>query len=119
VAIVLSSTNYFEMAVETLGSSGSGGWAFSPADGAAGRVPSGTLWGIPVYRDPLLTAGTGYVGAFKQVDLYLGQEYRIDVSSEAGTRFDQNVTGFRAEEEIAIDWRPAVFSGWIQRVTAI
>ncbi len=53
------------------------------------------------------------------VDLYLGQEHRIDVSSEAGTRFDTDVTGFRADEEIGIDWRPAVFSGWVQRVTGI
>jgi len=28
--------------------------------------------------------------------MHIGAEFRIDVSSEAGSRFDQNVTGFRA-----------------------
>lgn len=117
VAIVVSSTDYFEMAVETLGTSGSGGWALDPAGGAT--TPRTTLWGVPVVRDPLLTAGTGYVGAFGQVEFYTGQDMTVDVTTEANTRWDRNVTGFRIEEEVAIDWRPAVFNGWVQRVIGI
>jgi hypothetical protein len=40
--------------------------------------------------------------AISDCDIHLGGEFRIDVSSEAGSRFDQNVTGFRAEEEFGI-----------------
>ena len=38
--------------------------------------------------------------------MYIGSEFRIDVSSEAGNRFDQNVTGFRAEEEFGFNATP-------------
>lgn len=33
----------------------------------------------------------------------MGDDYRFDVSIEAGTRWDTNSTGFRAEEEIGFD----------------
>jgi hypothetical protein len=39
-------------------------------------------------------------------DIYIGSEFRIDVSSEAGSRFDQNVTDFRAEEEFGFNATP-------------
>ena len=51
--------------------------------------------------------------------MFVGQEYRIDVSSEAGSRFDQNVTGFRAEEEFAFNAEPYVHTGRVQQVTGI
>ena len=77
---------------------------------------------IPVFRDPHWPAakvGTALVGAFAEMDIYFGQEYRIDVSSEAGSRFDQNITGFRAEEDLAFDARPYVFTGKLQQVTGL
>jgi hypothetical protein len=39
------------------------------------------------------------------------------VSSEAGDRWDKNLTGFRGEEEIAFDARHAVYAGRFQRIT--
>jgi hypothetical protein len=44
--------------------------------------------------------------AWADCDIIIGSEFRIDVSSEAGSRFDQNVTGFRAEEEFGFDAEP-------------
>jgi hypothetical protein len=43
----------------------------------------------------------------------------VDVSSEAGDRWDKNLTGFRGEEEIAFDARPFVYTGLFQRVANI
>ena len=57
------------------------------------------------------------VGEFSNSTFFRGQGYRVDTSSEAGTRWDQNLTGFRGEEEIAFDARPAVYSGKFQRIT--
>ena len=119
-AVVMHPTDYWELATETLGS-GAGGWAFDAATGPSGG-PTLSLWGIPVYRDPHWPAakvGTALVGNFAEIDVYFGQEYRNDVSSEAGTRFDQNITGFRAEEEMAFDARPYVFTGKLQQVTGL
>ena len=48
---------------------------------------------------------------------FKGQGYRVDTSSEAGDRWDKNLTGFRGEEEIAFDARPAVYAGKFQRIT--
>jgi hypothetical protein len=41
------------------------------------------------------------------------------VSSEAGDRWDKNLTGFRAEEEIAFNADPYVLSGKSQRITGL
>jgi capsid protein len=97
--------------------------AAPPLEGSpTGTGPTLSLWGIPVYRDPHWPAakvGTALVANFAEIDVYFGQEYRIDVSSEAGTRFDQNITGFRAEEEMAFDARAYVFTGKLQQVTGL
>jgi hypothetical protein len=52
LVIVMNPTDYRELATGTLGTSGSGGWVFDPAGGAAGSPPITTLWGVPVRRDP-------------------------------------------------------------------
>jgi HK97 family phage major capsid protein len=118
-AISMNPTTFWSLATEGLGTSYAGGWALEPAAGPAGDNPTLSLWGIPVVRDANLTAGTALVGNFRECQLFFGQEYTIDVSSEAGTRFDQNVTGFRAEEEMAFDARPYVLSGYFQKVTGL
>lgn len=70
-----------------------------PVEGAmAARVP---LWGDPIYRHSLMPVGTGLVGDWSECDIYTGSEYRVDLNSEAGHCFDQNVTGFRGEEDFA------------------
>jgi len=80
------------------------------------------MWGIPIYRDPFWPAakvGTALVLNAAEVDLYFGQDYTIDVSSEAGSRFDQNVTGYRGEEEMGFNAEPAVRTGRVQIVSGI
>src|SRR5436190_1164852 len=52
LAIVMHPTDYWELATETLGTSGSGGWVLDPAGGAAGNPPVTSIWGVPVRRDP-------------------------------------------------------------------
>jgi hypothetical protein len=51
--------------------------------------------------------------------VFLGQDFRIDTSSEAGDRWDKNLTGFRGEMELAFDARPFVYTGLFQRITDI
>lgn len=116
-AIVMNPTDFWEMTTETLGSSGSGGWAMDPTGGAT--TPRVSVWGVPVYRDTTLTVGTALVGNFGACDIFLGDGYRIDVSSEAGNRFDQNVTGFRAEEEFAFNAEPYVRTNKFVKVTGL
>jgi hypothetical protein len=94
----------------------------APAGGAAAFPPIETAWGVPLYSDPNWPAaqvGTGLLIDTTEIEIYTGQEYRIDVSSEAGTRFDQNITGFRAEEEFAFNAEPYVRSGRVQKLTGI
>lgn len=117
--IVMNPTDFWEMNVETLGTSGAGGWAVDPAQGPSGSAPGTTLWGLPVYRCPDLAAGTALVADWTAFDIYLGSEFRIDVSSEGGNRFDQNVTGFRAEEDFAFNAQAAVATGKVVKVTGL
>ena len=56
------------------------------------------------------------IGEFGTANLYIGDDYRVDVSSEAGDRWDKNLTGFRAEEEIGFNADPYVASGFFQRI---
>jgi hypothetical protein len=43
----------------------------------------------------------------------------VDVSTEAGDRWDKNLTGFRGEEEFAFNADPYVLAGRFQRITDI
>ena len=64
--------------------------------------------------------GTGLTSNFRDIDIYLGVDgYRIDVSNEAGTRFDQNITGFRAEEDFGFNAEPYVRSGMLQKILGL
>lgn len=107
-AVVMNPTDYWEMLTETLGTSGSGGWAMDPSNGPFSGAPQMDVWGIPIYRCPELPAGTALVADWTAFDIWIGQEFRIDVSTEGGNRFDQNVTGFRAEEEFGFNAEPGV-----------
>jgi HK97 family phage major capsid protein len=118
-AIVLNPTDYWTMLKETLGTSGSGGWAVNPAAGAASGKPTTTLWGLPVVRCADLASGTGLIADWTTFDIYTGDGFQIDVSSEAGSRFDQNVTGFRAEEEFGFNAEPPVRTGKVVKVTGL
>lgn len=118
-AIVLHPTTFWATATEGLGTTYAGGWALDPAAGPAGRAPQQTAWGIPVFRCADLPTATGLVIDSAQMDMYFGQSLTIQVSSEGGNRFDQNVTGFRAEEEFAFDALPYVATGMVQKVLGL
>ena len=77
------------------------------------------LFGVPIVRNSNCPAGTAVIGEFKSATLYTGLGYRIDTSDQAGTRWDYNLTGFRAEEEIAFNATPYVVAGMFQRVTSV
>lgn len=115
--IFMHPTNYWAMTTETLGTSGSGGWAMDPVGGAT--TPRVSVWGVPVFKSTTLPVGTALVGDWASCDIYTGAEFRIDVSSEAGSRFDQNLTGFRAEEEFAFNAEPYVRTGHFVKVTGL
>jgi HK97 family phage major capsid protein len=117
-AVVMNPTDYWEMATETLGTGGAGGWAFDAATGPTGG-PIQTIWGIPVYRDANLPSGTALAGSWADCDIYVGGELTIDVSSEAGSRFDQNITGFRAEEEFGFNAEPYVRTGKFVKILGL
>ena len=93
-----------------------GGLSFSGA--SAGQTGVGP-WGIRLRHSPNMPSDSAVVGDFAAAQFYRGQGYRVDVSSEAGDRWDKNLTGFRGEEEIAFDARPFVYTGYFQRVTNI
>lgn len=122
-AVVMTPTDWWELATETLGTSGSGGWALAPAAGASSTPATRNfpLWGTPVYRDTMgfLTVGTALIGNWSDVDLFFGDDYRVDVSNSEGTSFALNLTAFRAEEEMAFNADPYVLTGKIQKVTGL
>jgi HK97 family phage major capsid protein len=122
LVFVIDPVNYWEIASEGLGSSYAGGWAVDPAGGAAANPPITSAWGVPIKSDPnwpTAYLGTGLLFDRTEVSIYTGQEFRIDVSSEAGNRFDQNVTGFRAEEEFGFNAEPLVRTGRAQKVIGL
>jgi hypothetical protein len=61
----------------------------------------------------------GAARAWSDCDIYIGSEFRIDVSSEACSRFDQNVTGFRAEEEFGFNATPYVATGEFVKILGL
>jgi HK97 family phage major capsid protein len=122
LVFAMSPTDYWETAAEGLGTAYAGGWAVTPAEGAAGNPPITSAWGVTLLSDPNWPAakvGTGLLIDASEVSIFTGQGFRIDVSSEAGNRFDQNVTGFRAEEEFGFNAEPYVRTGRVQQIIGI
>lgn len=77
------------------------------------------LLGLPVITTTLVPTKTAIVADFSRFDLYVGEDFRVDRSSEAGDRWDKNLTGFRFETELAFNADPAVLAGYAQRVTTL
>jgi HK97 family phage major capsid protein len=101
------------------------GFYIAPTGGAASvnavgafsnGAPAMRIWGLPVYADANMPADSLVVGAWREAELYVGADYRVDTSSEAGDRWDKNLTGFRAEEDIAFNADPYVAAGMFQRI---
>jgi HK97 family phage major capsid protein len=71
-------------------------------------APDGYVFGLPVYSDANiptnLGAGTNesrmIIGAWSEVYVFDRVGMNMDVSSEAGTSFEQNQIWFRAEERV-------------------
>ena len=122
---VLAATTYWTMASQGLDGTG---FFYAPANGPRDIRP-GTLltpWGLPVFPDAAAdNEGTAavidnlVVAEWTNFKVYFGDAYRVDSSSVAGTRWDTNVTGFRGEEEMGFDARPAVYSGSAQMITDV
>lgn len=113
--VVLNSADFYEMARQ--GSDNAGFWRdpFMSIQAAGTDVagPGGLRW----RHSPNMPSDSLVVGEYRSALFIRGQGYRVDSSSEAGTRWDKNETGFRGEEEIAFDARPAVYTGHFQRIT--
>lgn len=77
------------------------------------------LLGLPIVVTTAIASKTAIVGDFKAATLFVGDEYRVDVSTEAGDRWDKNLTGFRAEEEIGFNADSPVLVGAFQRITGL
>lgn len=87
---------------------------------ATGAFSDGTfamrIWGLPVVVSNQMPTDSLVVGDFKSAELYIGDDLRIDTSSEAGDRWDKNLTGFRFEEDMAFNADPYVSAGLFQRI---
>ncbi len=131
-AFICDSTTYFTAAGQ--GSDYVGAWntptlgpdaGYGAAVPGFGRTPSGglTYWGIPLYYDTNMgtTATTKIViGAdFSVFKLYRGMEFRIDTTDQAGTRWDQNLIGFRGEQEIGFHAGTGIGIGAAQMYTSV
>jgi len=92
------------------------GGGFNVNAAAAGQTGAGP-WGLRLRHSPNMPSDSAVVGEFSAAVFFRGEGYRVDVSSEAGDRWDKNLTGFRGEEEIAFDARPSVYTGRFQRAT--
>ena len=121
-AVVLNSGDYWNSIVSGADAAGfyvdpqGGGFGFSAQNTATtGAGP----WGLALRHTPNMPSDSLVVGEYKRAMFFRGQGYRVDVSSEAGTRWDYNLTGFRGEEEIAFDARPAVYTGYFQRIVNV
>ena len=115
--VVVNASDFWIMAAQ---GTDSAGFFFSPAGGPTQINPTqGQLrvWGLPVYADPNMPTDSMVVGEWKSAQLFTGQTFRVDVSDQAGARWDTNETGFRGEEEIGFTADPYVDSGIFQRVT--
>ena len=93
-----------------------GGQATSLHKTGAGEME---MWGHRIFYDANFNTSTGttkgaIAGEWKQVKLFRGIEFRIDTSDTAGTRWDQNLVGFRGEQEIGINASPAIATGAFQ-----
>lgn len=112
--VVLNSGDFYRMARQ--GADAAGFWRdpFAPiaAIGQDVAGPGGFRW----RHSPNMPSDSLVVGEFGTTQFYRGQGYRVDTSSEAGDRWDKNLTGFRGEEEIAFDARPAVYALKFKRV---
>ena len=116
-AAIVNPGDYYVMLAQ---GTDSAGFFFAPDTGPGG-VDSTTgglrIWGIRTIPDGNMPSDSMVVGEWSSAQLFIGDDYRIDTSTEANTRWDLNLTGFRGEEEIGFNGDPYVASGMFQRIT--
>jgi HK97 family phage major capsid protein len=122
-AVVVDATTFWTAFSQ--GSDNAGFW-MSELLGAGFQIGAdNTLrWrGVPIYYDANLglNAATkiAIVGEWKALKFFRGSEFRIDSTDVAGNRWDNNLVGFRGEEEFGINANAAVAVGAFQLVTSI
>lgn len=122
-AAVLAPARFWDMVSQ---GTDNAGFFLAPSDGPSGidgNVPNLRIFGLRVFPDgAMVEAGASddlLVGDMRSATLFVGDDYRVDVSTEANDRWDKNLTGFRAEEEIAFNADPYVASGYFQRILDI
>lgn len=115
--VVLNSADYYRMARQ--GSDNAGFWRdpFGPIVGTGqdSPGPGGLRW----RHSPNMPSDSAVTGEFITTQFFRGDAYRVDTSSEAGDRWDKNLTGFRGEEEIAFEARPAVYARKFKRLVNV
>ena len=118
-AVVTDAVSYYTLFAQ--GNDNAGFW-MSQFLGAGFTVgPDNTIrWlNMELKYDANFTAKLAIMGEWKQAKFYRGLEFRIESSDTAGTRWDQNLVGFRGEEEIGFNGAPAVAVGAFQYCTTI
>jgi HK97 family phage major capsid protein len=96
--------------------SDTGGFWVDSGGGSVGLIG---LPGVRIRTSAAVTSKTAIAGEWRSAELYIGAEYRVDTSTEAGDRWDRNLTGFRAEEDLAFNGDPYVAAGMFQRITGL
>ena len=89
------------------------------ADAADLNSVEGNLIRVQISAPAPRLASYRHLDERQPCDIYIGSEFRIDVSSEAGNRFDQNVTGFRGEEESGFNAEPYIRTGKFVKVLGL
>lgn len=115
--VVVNAADFWVMAAQ---GTDTAGFFLAPAGGPSQINPTigmMRIWGLPVYADINMPTDNLVVGEWKSAQLYTGQTWRIDVSDQAGDRWDRNETGFRGEEEIGFNADAFVTAGMFQRIT--
>lgn len=112
--VVLNAADWWQMARQ---GKDEAGFFLQPAAGGDFTRGEMVLWGLTARKSVRMPTDNLVVGQYKAANFYRGEAFRVDTSSEAGDRWDKNLTGFRGEEEIAFDPRPAVYAGYFQRIT--
>ncbi|MDP8904036.1 MAG: phage major capsid protein [Chloroflexota bacterium] len=79
-----------------------------------GNLGSIGLPNVKIATSTAVPLATAIAGEWGTTEFYVGEDYRVDSSSEAGDRWDKNLTGFRAELEIGFNALPHVLAGKFQ-----
>ncbi len=124
-AVVTDAVTYWQILSQ--GSDNAGFWMSELLGAGFSVSQDGTdlRWrGVPILYDANFNTNTGttkgaIVGDWKTLKLYRGAEFRIDTSDQAGVRWDNNLVGFRGEQEIGINASTAVSVGAFQKITGL